>query len=68
MEASFQVMDLDKFEPFDPAWGTDAKGEFRMFVLWLWVLTSDERNERTTVFFRVFKVATVAPRTSSLCA
>ncbi|KAG8062496.1 hypothetical protein GUJ93_ZPchr0003g17804 [Zizania palustris] len=65
VEASFQVMDLDKAEPFDPAWRAvdaetvcaarvaDAKGGVGPFGLW--VLTSDELKERTAVFFRVFK-------------
>ncbi|KAL5217712.1 hypothetical protein ABZP36_018396 [Zizania latifolia] len=65
VEASFQVMDLGKAEPFDPAWravdaetvcaarGADAKGGVGPFGLW--VLASDELKERTAVFFRVFK-------------
>ncbi|CAN6292410.1 unnamed protein product [Urochloa humidicola] len=65
VEASFQVMDLDKAEPFDPAWrgvdaqtvcaarGADAAGGVGPFGLW--VLASDEHQERTAVFFRVFK-------------
>ncbi|XP_066329645.1 beta-fructofuranosidase, insoluble isoenzyme 3-like [Miscanthus floridulus] len=65
VEASFQVMDLDKAEPFDPAWraadaqtvcaarGAEAKGGVGPFGLW--VLASDDLKERTAVFFRVFK-------------
>ncbi|TVU45191.1 hypothetical protein EJB05_04667 [Eragrostis curvula] len=65
VEASFQVMDLDKAEPFDPAWkaadaqtvcaarGADAKGGVGPFGLW--VLASDDLKEKTAVFFRVFK-------------
>ncbi|PAN45164.1 hypothetical protein PAHAL_9G098300 [Panicum hallii] len=65
VEASFQVADLDKAESFDPAWrgadaqtvcaarGADARGGVGPFGLW--VLASDEREERTAVFFRVFK-------------
>uniref|UniRef100_A0A0E0KIQ4 beta-fructofuranosidase n=1 Tax=Oryza punctata TaxID=4537 RepID=A0A0E0KIQ4_ORYPU len=65
VEATFQVMDLDKAEPFDPAWrgadaqtvcaarGADAKGGVGPFGLW--VLASDELKERTAVFFSVFK-------------
>ncbi|RLN18963.1 beta-fructofuranosidase, insoluble isoenzyme 3-like [Panicum miliaceum] len=65
VEASFQVTDLDKAEPFDPAWrgadaqavradrGADATGGVGPFGLW--VLASDDREERTAVFFRVFK-------------
>ncbi|TKV91502.1 hypothetical protein SEVIR_9G100600v4 [Setaria viridis] len=65
VEASFQVMDLDKAEPFDPAWrgadaqtvcaarGADARGGVGPFGLW--ALASDEHGERTAVFFRVFK-------------
>ncbi|KAL6603579.1 hypothetical protein ACP70R_043940 [Stipagrostis hirtigluma subsp. patula] len=37
-----KVMDLDKAEPFDPAFG-----------LWLWVLASDERIQRMAMFFPV---------------
>ena len=65
VEASFQVADLGKAEPFDPAWrgadaqavcaarGADARGGVGPFGLW--VLASDDRDERTAVFFRVFK-------------
>ncbi|CAL4927179.1 unnamed protein product [Urochloa decumbens] len=65
VEAAFQVMDLDKAEPFDPAWrgadaqtvcaarGANAKGGVGPFGLW--VLANDEHQERTAVFFRVFK-------------
>nr|XP_015629643.1 beta-fructofuranosidase, insoluble isoenzyme 3 [Oryza sativa Japonica Group] len=65
VEATFQVMDLDKAEPFDPAWrgadaqavcaarGADARGGVGPFGLW--VLASDELKERTAVFFSVFK-------------
>ncbi|KAG0547708.1 hypothetical protein BDA96_01G103900 [Sorghum bicolor] len=65
VEAAFQVMDLDKAEPFDPAWrgadaetvcaarGAEAKGGVGPFGLW--VLASDDLKERTAVFFRVFK-------------
>ncbi|CAN6286916.1 unnamed protein product [Urochloa humidicola] len=65
VEASFQVVDLDKAEPFDPAWrgadaqavcaarGADATGGVGPFGLW--VLASEEHRERTAVFFRVFK-------------
>ncbi|XP_040382185.1 beta-fructofuranosidase, insoluble isoenzyme 3-like [Oryza brachyantha] len=65
VEASFQVMDVDKAEPFNPAWrgadaqtvcaarGADAKGGVGPFGLW--VLASDELKERTAVFFSVFK-------------
>ncbi|KAL6637798.1 hypothetical protein ACP70R_025370 [Stipagrostis hirtigluma subsp. patula] len=67
VEASFEVMDLDKAEPFDPAWraadaqtvcaarGADARGGVGPFGLW--VLASDELKEKTAVFFRVFKAA-----------
>uniref|UniRef100_A0ACD5XBQ5 Uncharacterized protein n=1 Tax=Avena sativa TaxID=4498 RepID=A0ACD5XBQ5_AVESA len=65
VEVSFAAMDLDKAEPFDPAWrgvdaqtvcaarGADVKGGVGPFGLW--VLASDELKERTAVFFRVFK-------------
>ncbi|KAF8675439.1 hypothetical protein HU200_047809 [Digitaria exilis] len=69
VEAAFQVMDMDmdKAEAFDPAWravdaqavcvarGADAKGGVGPFGLW--VLASDDggQEERTAVFFRVFK-------------
>ncbi|XP_006651789.2 beta-fructofuranosidase, insoluble isoenzyme 3-like [Oryza brachyantha] len=68
VEASFQVMDVDKAEPFDPAWrgadaqtvcaarGADTKGGVGPFGLW--VLASDELKERTAVFFSVFKRGT----------
>uniref|UniRef100_A0A0D9VYP5 beta-fructofuranosidase n=1 Tax=Leersia perrieri TaxID=77586 RepID=A0A0D9VYP5_9ORYZ len=66
VEATFQVMDLDKAEVFDDAaWrgadaqtvcaakGADGKGGVGPFGLW--VLASDDLKERTAVFFRVFK-------------
>ncbi|KAL6843526.1 hypothetical protein ACP4OV_026588 [Aristida adscensionis] len=67
VEAAFEVVDLDKAEPFDPAWrgadaqtvcaarGADAMGGVGPFGLW--VLASDGLRERTAVFFRVFKPA-----------
>ncbi|GJM96527.1 hypothetical protein PR202_ga13370 [Eleusine coracana subsp. coracana] len=65
VEASFRVRDLGRAEPWDPAWdkadaqtvcaarGADAKGGVGPFGLW--VLASDDLEEKTAVFFRVFK-------------
>jgi hypothetical protein len=69
VEASFQVVDLGKAEPFDSAWkaanaqtlcaarGADARGG--VGPLGLWVLASDNLKEKTAVIFRlrVFKRA-----------
>ncbi|KAK3149427.1 hypothetical protein QOZ80_3AG0217250 [Eleusine coracana subsp. coracana] len=65
VEASFRVADLGRAEPWDAAWekadaqtvcaarGADAKGGVGPFGLW--VLASDDLEEKTAVFFRVFK-------------
>ena len=64
MEVSFEVSSLDRAEPFDPAYaddaqklcgvkGADAKGGVGPFGLW--VLASADLQEKTAVFFRVFK-------------
>ena len=64
VEVTFDVSSLDKAEPFDPAYsndaqklcginGADVKGGVGPFGLW--VLASADLNEKTAVFFRVFK-------------
>nr|ABB77250.1 cell wall invertase BObetaFRUCT2 [Bambusa oldhamii] len=64
VEVSFEVSSLDKAEPFDPAFsndaqklcgikGADEKGGVGPFGLW--VLASANLEEKTAVFFRVFK-------------
>ncbi|CAN6251781.1 unnamed protein product [Urochloa humidicola] len=64
VEVSFEVSGLDKAEPFDPAYdndaqklcgikGADVKGGVGPFGLW--VLASGDLQEKTAVFFRVFK-------------
>ncbi|KAK8462304.1 hypothetical protein SEVIR_1G184800v4 [Setaria viridis] len=64
VEASFEVSSLDKAEPFDPAYdndaqklcgikGADVRGGVGPFGLW--VLASGDLQEKTAVFFRVFK-------------
>ncbi|KAK3158100.1 hypothetical protein QOZ80_2AG0132910 [Eleusine coracana subsp. coracana] len=64
VEVSFEVSSLAKAEPFDPAYandaqklcgvkGADVKGGVGPFGLW--VLTSANMQEKTAVFFRVFK-------------
>lgn len=64
MEVSFEVSSLAKAEPFDPAYandaqklcgvkGADVKGGVGPFGLW--VLASADLQEKTAVFFRVFK-------------
>ncbi|OEL12800.1 Beta-fructofuranosidase, cell wall isozyme [Dichanthelium oligosanthes] len=64
VEVSFEVSSLDKAEPFDPAYdndaqklcgvkGADVKGGVGPFGLW--VLASGDLQEKTAVFFRVFK-------------
>ncbi|KAL6643024.1 hypothetical protein ACP70R_021205 [Stipagrostis hirtigluma subsp. patula] len=64
VEVSFEVPELDKAEPLDPAYGDDAerlcgvkgaevKGGVGPFGLW--VLASACLQEKTAVFFRVFR-------------
>jgi len=64
VEVSFEVSSLDRAEPFDAAYandaqklcgvkGADAKGGVGPFGLW--VLASADLQEKTAVFFRVFK-------------
>lgn len=64
VEVSFEVSSLEKVEPFDPAFvndaqklcgikGADVKGGVGPFGLW--VLASANLEEKTAVFFRVFK-------------
>ncbi|TVU29873.1 hypothetical protein EJB05_21462, partial [Eragrostis curvula] len=64
VEVSFEVSSLAKAEPFDPAYsddaqklcgvkGADVKGGVGPFGLW--VLASADLQEKTAVFFRVFK-------------
>ncbi|XP_062223170.1 beta-fructofuranosidase, insoluble isoenzyme 1 [Phragmites australis] len=64
VEVSFEVSSLEKAEPFDPAYdndaqklcgvkGADVKGGVGPFGLW--VLASADLQEKTAVFFRVFK-------------
>jgi hypothetical protein len=64
VEVSFEVSSLEKAEPFDPAYandaqklcgvkGADARGGVGPFGLW--VLASADLQEKTAVFFRVFK-------------
>uniref|UniRef100_A0A8R7TR94 fructan beta-(2,1)-fructosidase n=1 Tax=Triticum urartu TaxID=4572 RepID=A0A8R7TR94_TRIUA len=64
VEAAFAIRDLDKAEKFDLAWRTDAQGLCKKFnshvkggvgPFGLWLLASDDLEERTAVFFRVFK-------------
>ncbi|KAM3345881.1 hypothetical protein ACQJBY_020420 [Aegilops geniculata] len=64
VEAAFTIRNLDKAEKFDPAWRTDAQGLCKKFnshvkggvgPFGLWLLASDDLEERTAVFFRVFK-------------
>jgi beta-fructofuranosidase len=64
VEVSFEISSLDKAEPFDPAYdndaqklcgvkGADVRGGVGPFGLW--VLASADLQEKTAVFFRVFK-------------
>ncbi|KAF7027062.1 hypothetical protein CFC21_039135 [Triticum aestivum] len=64
VEAAFAIKNLNKAEKFDPTWRTDAQelcNKFNSHVkggvgpFGLWLLTSDDLEERTVVFFRVFK-------------
>ncbi|KAF7026905.1 hypothetical protein CFC21_038995 [Triticum aestivum] len=64
VEAAFSIRNLDKAEKFDPSWRTDAQGLCKKFnshvkggvgPFGLWLLASDDLEERTAVFFRVFK-------------
>ncbi|KAF8667373.1 hypothetical protein HU200_053053 [Digitaria exilis] len=66
VEVTFELSSLDCAEPLDPALAHDAerlcgaKGadvEGGVGPFGLWVLASANREERTAVFFRVFKVA-----------
>jgi beta-fructofuranosidase len=66
VEVSFEVPSLDGAETLDPALANDAqklcgvKGadvEGGVGPFGLWVLASSKLEERTAVFFRVFKVA-----------
>ena len=61
---TFEISSLEKAEPFDPAYdddaqklcgvkGADVKGGVGPFGLW--VLASADLQEKTAVFFRVFK-------------
>ena len=64
VEAGFAIRNLDKAEKFDPAWRTDAQGLCNKFTshvkgcvgpVGLGLLASTDLEERTAVFFRVFK-------------
>jgi len=66
VEVSFEVSSLAGAEPLDPALphdaerlcgarGADVEGGVGPFGLW--VLASADRQERTAVFFRVFRAA-----------
>ncbi|CAN6251795.1 unnamed protein product [Urochloa humidicola] len=66
VEVSFKVSGLDKAEPFDPAYdndaqklcgvkGADVKGGVGPFGLWVLASGSGDLQEKTAVFFRVFK-------------
>ncbi|GJN21217.1 hypothetical protein PR202_gb08678 [Eleusine coracana subsp. coracana] len=71
VEVSFEVSSLAKAEPFDPAYandaqklcsvkGADVKGGVGPFGLW--VLASANLQEKTAVFFRVFKDGNSKPK------
>jgi beta-fructofuranosidase len=64
VEVTFEISSLEKAEAFDPAYdndaqklcgvkGADVKGGVGPFGLW--VLASADLQEKTAVFFRVFK-------------
>ncbi|WOL02304.1 cell wall invertase [Canna indica] len=64
VEVTFEISGLEKAEPFDPSWATDAEalcGRKRADVkggvgpFGLHVLASAELEETTAVFFRIFK-------------
>ncbi|KAG6479941.1 hypothetical protein ZIOFF_063418 [Zingiber officinale] len=66
-ELTFEVTRLEKSEAFDPSWTTNAQalcGQKRANVrggagpLGLYVLASANMEERTSVFFRIFKAQT----------
>ena len=66
MEVSFEVSTLAGAEPLDPALAHDAERlcgvrgaavEGGVGPFGLWVLASADRQERTAVFFRVFRAA-----------
>ena len=65
VEVTFEVPSMEGMETLDPAlaydtqklcslWGADKKGGVRPFGLW--VLASAKLEEKTAVFFRVFRV------------
>ncbi|XBI24175.1 hypothetical protein VPH35_049301 [Triticum aestivum] len=64
VDAAFTIRNLDKAEKLDPAWRTDAQGLCKKFIshvkggvgpFGLWLLASNDLEERTAVFLRVFK-------------
>lgn len=64
VEVIFDVKSLEKAEPFDPSWSTNPQGlcgikggEVKGGVgpFGLFVLASSKLEERTAVFFRVFR-------------
>ena len=66
VEVTFELSNVANAEPFDPTWtdpqhlceekGADTKGGVGPFGLQ--VLASAKREERTVVFFRIFKAPT----------
>ncbi|KAL6883394.1 hypothetical protein ACP4OV_010808 [Aristida adscensionis] len=67
VEVSFEVSGLEKAEPLDPAYANDAEklcgvkgadGKGGVGPFGLWVLASAGLQEKTAVFFRVFKDTT----------
>jgi beta-fructofuranosidase len=66
VEVSFEVVNLNKAELFDPVYENDTQKLCRdkgagvrggVGTFGLWVLASSDLQEKTTVFFTVFKDA-----------
>ena len=64
MEVSFEIPNLERAEPFDHAFSNDAQKLCRMKgadnkggvgPFGLWVLASANLEEKTAVFFRIFR-------------